>query len=423
MPEAFHHLQTQTEGIHTPYNWVVADETARLALSVTSDDLYKKCFQTDVNKEYILTATTPTWIESGGSGAGYPFTIISVDLTSPHADYDDLATAMAAAIGGDVIVLGPGTHTITSKLTVTSGVGIIGHGIDITTIACTSDLGGDEMIEIEASSFLLNLSLSWTNNSSSATGVTLSGADSFIQNIDAVFTFAGSGGQEYTGIFMGANSEVINTDVAVVVTGGATNAVAIYMGASTGGAQLRGGNLDASGSSADSDLTIESFGGYNIVFGPVLNNGAFNFGGGPTEVVDSAGWYFDGDAGNIVYVKHDESFIVVVGSDETANISTGTAKHTFRMPYRFYLAEIRASVRTAPTGSGITIDVNEGGSTILSTKLTIDATEKTSTTAATPAVISDAYLADDAEITIDFDVVGSSTPGQGVKLVFIGYRF
>jgi hypothetical protein len=63
-----------------------------------------------------------------------------------------------------------------------------------------------------------------------------------------------------------------------------------------------------------------------------------------------------------------------------------------------------------------------GGSTILSTKLSIDASEKTSTTAAAAAVISDTALADDAEITIDIDQIGSSTAGKGLKIWLIGYR-
>jgi hypothetical protein len=114
--------------------------------------------------------------------------------------------------------------------------------------------------------------------------------------------------------------------------------------------------------------------------------------------------------------------IIIACSDETTAITTGTAKVTFRMPYAFTLTAVRASVTTAPTGSTITIDINEAGSTILSTKLTIDASEKTSTTAAAAAVISDSSLADDAEITIDFDQVGSTVAGAGVKVYLIGTR-
>jgi len=117
--------------------------------------------------------------------------------------------------------------------------------------------------------------------------------------------------------------------------------------------------------------------------------------------------------------------IAVACSDETTALTTGAAKATFRMPYAFTLTDVRASVTTAPTGGTLlTVDVNEGGagSSILSTRLTFDASAKTTTTASTPRVISDTSLADDAEITIDIDAVGSTIAGAGLKVYLIGYR-
>jgi len=114
--------------------------------------------------------------------------------------------------------------------------------------------------------------------------------------------------------------------------------------------------------------------------------------------------------------------LVIACSDETSNLTTGTAKVTFRMPYAMTLSSVRASVNTAPTGSTLVVDINEGGSTILSTKLSIDASELTSTTAATAAVISDTALADDASITIDIDQIGSTIAGKGLKVVLKGTR-
>lgn len=127
------------------------------------------------------------------------------------------------------------------------------------------------------------------------------------------------------------------------------------------------------------------------------------------------------DIGAVVdLAKPLESFIIAA-SDKTTSITTGTNKSIpIRMPYAFVVSEVRANVDTAPTGAAITIDINEDGTTILSTKLTIDATETTSTTAAVAAVISDANLADDSEITIDFDVVGSTEGGVGVVASIIG---
>ena len=114
--------------------------------------------------------------------------------------------------------------------------------------------------------------------------------------------------------------------------------------------------------------------------------------------------------------------IQLAASDETTALTTGTAKVTFRMPHAMTVTSVRASLTTAQaSGSIFTVDINESGTSILSTKLTIDNTEKTSTTAATPAVISDTALADDAEITIDIDQIGNGT-ATGLKITLIGTR-
>ena len=115
-------------------------------------------------------------------------------------------------------------------------------------------------------------------------------------------------------------------------------------------------------------------------------------------------------------------YLVLAASDESTALTTGTGKVTFRMPYAMTLTAVRASLTTAQVGGTIfTVDINESGTTILSTKLTIDNTEKTSTTATTAPVISDTSLADDAEITIDIDQVGDGT-AKGLKITLIGTR-
>ena len=116
-----------------------------------------------------------------------------------------------------------------------------------------------------------------------------------------------------------------------------------------------------------------------------------------------------------------QSFVIAC-SDEDSDLETGT-KVTFRMPYAFTVTAVRASLTTAGTGGTlVTVDINEGGSTILSTKITIDASETTSTTATTAPVISDSALADDAQMTIDIDAIGSTNAGKGLKVYIIGNR-
>lgn len=107
-------------------------------------------------------------------------------------------------------------------------------------------------------------------------------------------------------------------------------------------------------------------------------------------------------------------------SDETTALTTGEGKARFRAPYAFTVTEVRASLTTASSSGTPTVDINEGGSTILSTKLTIDASETTSTTAATPPVLSDTAIADDAELRFDIDTAG--TDAAGLKVWIKGYR-
>ena len=114
-----------------------------------------------------------------------------------------------------------------------------------------------------------------------------------------------------------------------------------------------------------------------------------------------------------------ESFILAC-SDLTTALAAGTGKAYFRMPYGFTLTAVKASLMTAQaSGSIFTVDINKNGTSVLSTKLTVDNTEKTSATAATPAVISSAaFLADD-EVTIDIDQVGDAG-AKGLIVELIG---
>lgn len=119
-------------------------------------------------------------------------------------------------------------------------------------------------------------------------------------------------------------------------------------------------------------------------------------------------------------VAKQKEVLVIAASDESTAITTGTAKVTFRMPFAMTLTEVRASLTTASSSGNPAVDINESGSSIFSTTLTIDSGEKTSTTAATAAVISDSSLADDAEMTVDIDTAG--TGAAGLKIYLIGTR-
>lgn len=115
--------------------------------------------------------------------------------------------------------------------------------------------------------------------------------------------------------------------------------------------------------------------------------------------------------------------LAIACSDETTALTTGTGKAKFINPYpsAFTVTGVVASLSTAQSsGSIFTVDINEAGSSILSTALTIDNTETNSSTATTPAVISDTSIAAYAEIRIDIDQVGDGT-AAGLKVYLIGH--
>jgi len=128
--------------------------------------------------------------------------------------------------------------------------------------------------------------------------------------------------------------------------------------------------------------------------------------------------YLSGDGSSLTNLKAN-LFMTVALSDESTAITTGVGKVTFRAPFAMTLYQIpRASLSTASTSGIPEIDINKNGTTIFSTRLTIDANEKTSVTAATAAVMSTTTFADDDEISMDIDVAGTGAKGLKVTLYY-----
>lgn len=115
---------------------------------------------------------------------------------------------------------------------------------------------------------------------------------------------------------------------------------------------------------------------------------------------------------------HTATFVL---KDKYTSLAIGTGiGGDFRIPGNraITVKSVGAYTDTASaTGSNkLTIDINEAGTSILSTKITLDVGEKTSQTAATAPVISDASIAADAIITFDIDQVNETTPDKGLKV-------
>lgn len=136
----------------------------------------------------------------------------------------------------------------------------------------------------------------------------------------------------------------------------------------------------------------------------------------------------DGETGGSVAVVGSDSRLAeavtetyaISCSDLETEVTTGTSKGYFRPRHALTITSVRVYVLTAPTGSALQVDINEAGTSILSTVLSIDATEFDSSTAATPAVVSDSSIAAGALVSVDFDQVGATLGGTGVIVEITG---
>lgn len=114
-------------------------------------------------------------------------------------------------------------------------------------------------------------------------------------------------------------------------------------------------------------------------------------------------------------------FICPIQGDVTTDLAT-TQKFHMRAPFAFTVTDVKASLHTAAATGTVTFDINNSGTSLLSTKLTIDATETTSLSAAAAYAFDTAevnFAADD-ELSIDVDDRG--TTGCKGAVVYIYYQ-
>lgn len=115
--------------------------------------------------------------------------------------------------------------------------------------------------------------------------------------------------------------------------------------------------------------------------------------------------------------------------DSDASASTSTKKISITLPFDCKVIDFVGGAMVAPVGSTATFDIHYeaspaggAGTTIFSTKPTIDAGEYTTVTAATPAAFSTTTLAKGGQLHFYIDQVGSTTAGRGYSGFLNVYR-
>lgn len=111
---------------------------------------------------------------------------------------------------------------------------------------------------------------------------------------------------------------------------------------------------------------------------------------------------------NTITISNVETNTTTIALSDTVNaITTGTEKQSWFAPYAFTIKSLKLTVGTQSSSGIVRVNIKEAGTTILSTRISIDALEDTSATAATAYVLSDTSIASNAKLTFDIDDAGT----------------
>jgi hypothetical protein len=333
-------------------------------------------FEAEVDALIAATPFTAAW----GDITGKPATFTPSAHTHVVAEITDFETEVNALIAGagvgDGNVSGPAGGVVNNEIAVyngTSGLAIKASGIVPSA---------DGISLIEAANFAAMVSLLGVS-----TGDVAGPAGGVADNEIAVYSGTGGKTLKASGIVPTANG------IALIEANYAGMKALLDLEIGTD-VQAWDAQLDA--------LAAQTWAADKLTY----QTGASTLGVTDLTAFGRA-WIAAGDSdaarGQLALKEH----FAIALSDETTAITTGANKARHRFPYAIKNIEVSAYLKTVSSSGVVTVDVNEGGASILSTKCTIDAGELTSSTAATSPVLSDTTIAAYAEVTFDIDTAGA----------------
>jgi hypothetical protein len=106
--------------------------------------------------------------------------------------------------------------------------------------------------------------------------------------------------------------------------------------------------------------------------------------------------------------------LIVAGSDETTNISSGATKITFYAPNNFTLTAATATLTTSGSTTTI-VDLNYNEASVFSSPISLESGVFFNTSATTTTAI-----VQNGKFTIDIDAAGINS--KGLKIALLGYK-
>ena len=108
-----------------------------------------------------------------------------------------------------------------------------------------------------------------------------------------------------------------------------------------------------------------------------------------------------------------------LAGDDT-NCVVGDGKVFLELPYTMSDVSVKGYCSSAPTGSSMTGRLRVNGSIVTSPVVTIDATETSTSTAATPPGMTVSTIAAGSVVSADQITIGGTLPGKGFKITLLG---
>lgn len=124
------------------------------------------------------------------------------------------------------------------------------------------------------------------------------------------------------------------------------------------------------------------------------------------------------------FLKYQNNFTVLgpfALTTPSGDVVSANNIDSFFMYQNFFVTSVYATLKTSPTTTGIMVDINRNGSSILSTKLTIDQAVRQSVSASIQPVIASGTISVGDEVSFDVVSVDTGNTAGGLKVYLKGY--
>ncbi len=114
--------------------------------------------------------------------------------------------------------------------------------------------------------------------------------------------------------------------------------------------------------------------------------------------------------------------LVIPLSDETSDLTTGDGVYTFYLPYDLTIDKMYLSLNSQSVGADVIVDVQKNGSTMFQSSNSFKVVQGNNVSTSQPDFTSNTYFPIGSKMSFNIDQIGSSTAGQGLKVMIHAHR-